>query len=187
MRLVPVSQADIEQVRTWRNSEPVRSGMIRREEITPAMQQDWFAAVSKDPGCAYYVIQVLDGDISVGVVDMKKVDAIHGHGEWGIFLGETSHRGKGVAAEAACLLLHHAFGAWGLHKIKATLLAGNDASVRFHESIGFAAEGLLREEVHVEGRRQDIILGGLLASDFYQTDKVRAVLEEAGRTLPDSH
>ena len=92
-------------------------------------------------------------------------------------------RGKGIAAEAACLLLHHAFSEWGIHKIKATLLAENTSSLRFHQSLGFAKEGFLREEVYIGGFYRDVILCGLLSSEFYQVSRVKEVLQYAGRPL----
>ena len=41
--------------------------------------------VSDDTQSAYYVIKLLDGEIPVGLVDLKKVDKNNQHGEWGIF------------------------------------------------------------------------------------------------------
>lgn len=181
--LSPLGETDIERVRTWRNSDEVRNCMIWRGEITPKAQKDWFRMVSNNTQTAYYMIKLLDGEIPGGLVEIKKVDKNNQHEEWGIFLGETSLRGKGIAAEAACLFLHHAFSEWNIHKIKATLIAENTSSIRFHQSIGFAKEGLLREEVYIGGYYKDVILCGLLSSEFYQKNRVKKVLQTARRSL----
>lgn len=184
MRLLPVEVDHIELIRTWRNSPQVNEGMIWREPITPEMQQTWYKKISKDANAAYFIIEEQAGGTPVGVVDIKKIDQRHRNAEWGIFMGESAHRGQGFATEAACLLLHHAFKQLKLHKVKATLLADNTASIRFHKSLGFKLEAHLRQEASIDDQFHDVLLGGLLKQDFYNAAKPQATLLEVGINLP---
>jgi UDP-4-amino-4,6-dideoxy-N-acetyl-beta-L-altrosamine N-acetyltransferase len=183
VNLKPVEEDHIELIRKWRNAQHVTSGMIWRETITSEAQSTWLKKISKGPNSAYFVILEKEGGEPVGVVDIKKINHLHRHGEWGIFLGETSHRWKGIATEAACLLLHYSFQELGLHKVKATLIAENIASIRFHEALGFQIKGHLKDEACIKGLFHDVLLGGLLQKDFYHSRRSRKVLQDAGIAL----
>ena len=52
-------------------------------------------------------------------------------------------RGRGIAAAATALLVDWAFDQ-GIERIQANVLAGNEASRRVLEAIGFVEEGVLR-------------------------------------------
>lgn len=55
-----------------------------------------------------------------------------------------SAQGKGIATEAANALVRYAFGALGMRRIGLTHSAGNDASRRIAEKLGFSFEGIQR-------------------------------------------
>jgi RimJ/RimL family protein N-acetyltransferase len=55
-----------------------------------------------------------------------------------------SAQGKGIATEAANALVRYAFGALGMRRIGLTHSAGNEASRRIAEKLGFSFEGIQR-------------------------------------------
>lgn len=86
------------------------------------------------------------------------------HGELGYWLG-ARHRGEGYATEAARALVRWAFRRWKLRRVFAQVLAGNKASVRVLEKIGFLREGVRRKHIRKGGRWYDAHQFGLLRED----------------------
>ncbi len=127
-----LDHAHIEQVRQWRNSEAVRRWMEFRGEITPAMQERWFAAL--DPASQFYYLIEHRGE-PIGVVNIKHVK--DGSGEGGIFIADERQQNSPVAVQAILAMYDFGFDTLGLREITAHILADNPRAIRFNEVLGF--------------------------------------------------
>ncbi len=76
-------------------------------------------------------------------------------------IGEPGYRGKGLAEEATKLWVNYGIHGLGLKKIYVSTLQTQMANIRLNESIGFQVEGLLRNEVLIDGQRHDVLRMGL--------------------------
>jgi ribosomal-protein-alanine N-acetyltransferase len=86
---------------------------------------------------------VVDGTL-VGGVGIRPHDGeAEGVAQFGYWLGRA-HWGRGIATEAARLLIAHAFGLRHLRRLEAFVFAPNAASARVLEKCGFTLEGVLR-------------------------------------------
>ena len=74
--------------------------------------------------------------------------------------------GNGYATEVSRALITFGINQMHLNRIEADIIAGNTASMRVLEKLGFHEEGILRERVYKDGKYHDIHLFGLLAKDF---------------------
>ena len=74
--------------------------------------------------------------------------------------------GSGLIREALPLVIDHAFGPLGLHRIEADADPRNVRSLSLLESLGFTREGRQRERYLAGGERQDAVLYGLLESEW---------------------
>nr|MBO2508612.1 GNAT family N-acetyltransferase [Bacillota bacterium] len=101
-------------------------------------------------GCGLRVNRTLVGDADIGYV-------LH-----------RDYWGRGLAAEAAGLLLQLGFGQLGLSRIWATCDVENRASARVLEKIGMQREGRLRRNLLVRGRWRDSYLYAILADEWRQ-------------------
>jgi RimJ/RimL family protein N-acetyltransferase len=77
-------------------------------------------------------------------------------------IGEADMRGRGLMREAAELWVGYGVGALGLRKIYLTTLAAHIGNIKLNEEIGFRVEGILRNEVLVDGEPHDVLRMGLL-------------------------
>ncbi len=77
-------------------------------------------------------------------------------------IGEGDMRGRGLMREAAELWVGYGVGALGLRKIYLTTLAAHIGNIKINEEIGFRVEGILRNEVLVDGEPHDVLRMGLL-------------------------
>lgn len=63
--------------------------------------------------------------------------------------------GRGIGTVACALGVRHGFMRVGLHRITATHLPENEASAKILASNGFRREGLLRQNLHIDGQWRD--------------------------------
>jgi RimJ/RimL family protein N-acetyltransferase len=98
----------------------------------------------------------------VGCVAYLDVDADQRRAELRKMIGDPAMRGRGLMREAAELWVGYGVGALGLRKIYLTTLSTHIGNIRINEEIGFRVEGILRNEVLVDGEPHDVLRMGLL-------------------------
>jgi ribosomal-protein-alanine N-acetyltransferase len=74
---------------------------------------------------------------------------------WVGYWVESGAAGGGVATGAVALVVDHAFGPVGLHRVEATVRPENAASLRVLTKLGFRDEGLLQRYLEVDGAWRD--------------------------------
>ncbi len=134
IRLEPITEADLETVRRWRNAEHVKLYMQYREHITEAMQQSWFRSLDKS--CNYYFMIQKESE-KVGVVNLKDIDWNLKTAEAGIFIGEENYLNTLVPVLATVSMMEYAFEILQLKSLKAKIASDNLKAVLFNESIGY--------------------------------------------------
>jgi RimJ/RimL family protein N-acetyltransferase len=77
-----------------------------------------------------------------------------------------TERGRGVATQAAAILIDHLFSACPNERVQATVLDGNEASSRVLERIGMQHEGLLRRMSFLRGRYVDVHIYAIVREDW---------------------
>ena len=75
-------------------------------------------------------------------------------------IGAVEARGQGLAEEATRLWIRYGMGRLGLQKIYVSTLQTHIRNVQLNERIGFRVEGLLRNEVSIDGERHDVLRMG---------------------------
>ena len=102
----------------------------------------------------------------IGTIFIKNLDHANHNGEYGIFIGEATARGKGYAKAATELILRHGFEVLGLHRIYLTVMSDNYPAIKTYEKCGFLREGVMREEYLRDGAYVDIIMMAMLKQDW---------------------
>jgi RimJ/RimL family protein N-acetyltransferase len=75
-------------------------------------------------------------------------------------------RGRGAATTATRLLARWALTSLGLERVDLHAATDNAASQRVAEAAGFVREGVLRSHQALKGRRNDMVVFGLVRSDL---------------------
>lgn len=97
----------------------------------------------------------------------------HARAEVGYAIGRP-YWGRGLVAEAVIALLKLGFGQLGLNRIEARCMPQNVASARVMEKAGMSFEGVLREQMLVKGRFDDLKMYSILRREYYgEEDKAR--------------
>jgi RimJ/RimL family protein N-acetyltransferase len=106
----------------------------------------------------------------VGTIGLHRIDWINRSAEFGIVIGEASARGRGIGTEATWLICRHGFQRLNLHRIWLGVFASHTSAVAMYERLGFVREGVMREEILRDDKREDKLIMGLLARDLRDLD-----------------
>ena len=86
--------------------------------------------------------------------------------------------GRGIATQAACILINHLFDATPIQRIQATVVVGNEASIRVTEKVGMKYEGMLRQVVWLHGRYADVNIYSILRDEWKDEQSYRRMCPE---------
>lgn len=148
---------DTELIVRWRNSDAVRRNFIYQALFTAESHIKWIRTMVDTGRVIQMIICDLASDAPLGSVYIRDIDRQHNKAEYGIFIGEGQARGRGVGTAAAKLMLRYCFEEQGLHRIFLRVFADNLQAIRSYEKAGFRREGLLRDDVCIEGKYRDIL------------------------------
>lgn len=86
--------------------------------------------------------------------------------ELGITIGDKAYWGQGYGRETVALLLDYAFRLRNFHKVWLTVNGANERAQRAYAACGFVGEGRQRQQVWSNGRYDDLLLMGVLRSEW---------------------
>ena len=111
-------------------------------------------------------IHLADTDRLIGTCAFSQLDGDNGSALFHITIGERECWGRGYGTEATALMLEHAFGALGLHRVGLAVFAYNERAIRSYRKVGFVLEGRSREAIWREGAFSDEIHMSILAHEW---------------------
>lgn len=156
-----LTEDDLPMVLAWRNHPAVRSFMLTQHEISLQEHRNWFARVKKDKTRRQLI--VIDGSNPLGFVQFNPVSQ-GGITNWGFYVRPDAPKGSGSKLGHAALM--YAFNRLRLHKICGQAIECNSASIAFHQYLGFAVEGRLREQQRIGDHYHALVCFGLLAKEW---------------------
>ena len=142
-------------------------------EATAQSQWEGILSLHEEDGRLDLAILPADAepdDEPVGLVSLSPRDERGGVFTAPIFL-LPEYRGEGLGRAALSLLLAYAFRERRIHKLQATILADNAASVALHESLGFRLEGTLAEQHWHNGHWCDELWYGMTERAWFELNE----------------
>lgn len=124
----------------------------------------WFNSIKDRKDRADYTITY--NEEPVGLIGLINIDNRNRKGEYYITLGGKRYRGQGIAMVASHLLIKEGFYAYNLNKIYLYTEVENTSAQRLFERVGFIKEGLLREDLILDGRIVDRFIYGLVVAEY---------------------
>ena len=106
------------------------------------------------------------GDMHIGNISLQSIDWISRNAEFAIIMGEKRFWGRGVAKEAADLILRHGFVELNLHRIYCGVSQDNIPMQRLAVYLGMKKEGIRRESTFKNGSYRDTVEFGVIRKEF---------------------
>lgn len=160
-----MTEEDTADIIRWRNLEEVRTHFIYQEPFTREIHENWLHHVVQKGKAAQMIICDRKSGKGLGSVYIRDIDHRHRKGEYGIFIGETAARGRGIGTRAASLMIGYGFRELALHKIFLRVFADNIQAVRSYEKAGFIREAYLKDDVCIGGVFRDMILMAVIREE----------------------
>jgi len=166
IHLRPLDMGDLERCLRWMNDPELLQFLGRRTPMSREMETQWLAKQYQDERNTNLAIVLKDGDRHIGNCGLDQVDCWDHNASFGIFIGEPDAREQGYGTEAAKLLLDYGFRQLNLHRIHLTVFSFNKRAQKAYEKAGFVVEGARREAYYRHGQYHDIVLMGILRSEW---------------------
>lgn len=160
---------DVPIFAAWINDPEVRFGISSFLPMSIAREEGWFESMVKRPAIEHpLTIEVKEGEewTAIGNIGFFDFGNLARKAEVGIMIGNKAYWDQGYGTEAMALILKHGFETLNLNRVFLRVFERNPRAVRCYEKVGFLHEGKLRQDVYVEGDYSDMLLMGILRSEW---------------------
>jgi RimJ/RimL family protein N-acetyltransferase len=183
---------NLEAFRRW-YSDPEIARLARYQEapMRPDEVERFFTARVVGTDALAMAIHERSSGRLIGTCAFSQLDGENGSALYHITIGEKDAWGHGHGTEATQLMLDHAFGSLGLHRIALFVFEFNERAIRAYRRCGFVVEGRSRESIWRDGRWWDELAMSVLESDWRRLrpaadgDAARRVAEPAGADVTE--
>lgn len=174
IRLRAVEREDLKKFHEWLNDPEVTHGLAMNFPLSMVDEENWFnglaqRSLSEKP----FSIEIKKSKQwkLIGSCGFHAIEERNRSGEVGIVIGDKSEWNKGYGAEVMTLLQQHGFETLNLNRISLQVYADNIRAVRSYEHAGFVLEGQLREANYQNGTYQNVLIMGVLRSEWNSNKK----------------
>jgi RimJ/RimL family protein N-acetyltransferase len=163
--------------RWYADPEIARLARYQQTPMRPEEIERFFAARVVGPDALAMAVHERATGRLIGTCAFSQLDGDNGSALYHITIGESDAWGQGYGTEATHLMVDHAFGTLGLHRIALFVFEFNERAIRAYKRCGFVIEGRSRESIWRDGRWWDEIAMSILESDWR---RLRATSPRAG-------
>ena len=152
--------------RWYADPEIARLARYQQTPMRPEEIERFFAARAVGPEALAMAVHETTTGRLIGTCAFSQLDGDNGSALYHITIGERDAWGHGYGSEATQLMIDHAFGTLGLHRIALFVFEFNERAIRAYQRCGFVIEGRSRESVWRDGRWWDELAMSILNSDW---------------------
>lgn len=132
-------------------------------------EEKWYENLSASKDTYNFAIETLEDKKYIGGCGINEVDWKNSYVVVGIFIGDKDYLGKGYGTDAMKVLMNFIFEQMNIHKIKLNVFSFNKRAIKSYEKCGFKVEGILRDELFVDGKYHDEVSMGILREEYYNS------------------
>jgi [ribosomal protein S5]-alanine N-acetyltransferase len=130
-----------------------------------------------------FAMVLRDPNSLIGAISLMDITREHERAEIGFWVGKP-YWNQGYCTEAAEAVVQYGFSALNMYRIHSTVLKRNPASSRVMLKLGMTPEGCLRAHDKKWEQFEDILLYGMLRSEWRQRQEIIDAQDE--RTGPET-
>ncbi|MFN4219838.1 MAG: GNAT family N-acetyltransferase [bacterium] len=166
--LTPIERHNLVSVHQWLK-ELDNFFYFSDQFITPPTLDEieiWYNSLINNNKNKVFIINHNETKVSLGMVELSKIDWKNRNAYIGVLIGNRNQRGKGFATESLKILINLAFQYWNLHKLYALIVDNNLPSIKLFEKMNFTKEAVLIQSYFVDNEYHDQFLYSLLRNDY---------------------
>lgn len=114
----------------------------------------------------HFAIRAKEDDRLMGKASVQWIEWTNGNGWIQLGFGSADDRHKGYGSQALSMLTRFAFAELNLFRVSARIPEYNEAAIDLFKKFGFVEEVRRRQAIDRDGRRWDLLVFGLLNSDW---------------------
>jgi RimJ/RimL family protein N-acetyltransferase len=146
-----LDRTDAPTILPWVNDPEVTEHLLVYRPFSLAAEEAFIDAINRSEADVVFGICQREPDRLVGVCGLHRIDHKNAHAMFGIFIE---------------LVLQYAFDTANLNRVWLHVFEDNPGAIRVYEKLGFAREGLLREDTFRRGRYGNTVVMGILRADW---------------------
>lgn len=164
-----VERDDLVLFRDWRNLPHFRKNFREVRELSLADQEQWFDSLLQTKHINFmFTIVDLKSNEPIGAAGLLYINWIIRSADFSFYIGADEHYidDKGIAHEAATLLIDYGFKNLNLNKIWMELYEFDSKKLTFFQNeFEFRSDGILRDNCFEDGRYWNSHILSLLRKD----------------------
>jgi RimJ/RimL family protein N-acetyltransferase len=169
VRLRALEPEDLERCYRWLN-DPEVTRFIEGGRYPPSMVQEreWLDnAVRNRSGFANVLLAMETKDgVHIGNIGLHEGSPEHRRAKLGIITGDKDYWSKGYGTDAIRRLLRFAFEQMNLNRVELGTFDFNERAQACYRKCGFVEEGRRRQDRYIDGAYHDLIIMGILRSEW---------------------
>ncbi len=154
----PLQKKDVKQVSEWLRENEIKGTFIDFFPKDSAHLEEYLLGSKNKLFFATYY----KTDNFVGIIGAERIDSNFKKLEMKKFIGDKEFRGKGIGKFSTFLFLYYVFNILKFNKVFIHSMDTNIKNINLNSHFGFDLEGLLFNEVSIDGLYHDVIRMGLL-------------------------
>jgi RimJ/RimL family protein N-acetyltransferase len=172
--LVTLKATDPERDHTFFNAwskDSLYGRLLDADPITlwpKKMTKEWLEK-HLDEFLGFTIFKNEDLERPIGLIGLDGINWVSRDCSVGIGIGDRDDWGRGYGTDAMRVILRYAFCQLDLHRVSLSVFDYNPRAIRSYEKAGFVREGIEPQMLEREGKRYDIILMGILRSEWKDT------------------
>lgn len=115
---------------------------------------------------------IFENDKIIGGIGMHQWDQETKRAQIGYWIS-SGYEGKGIVSHSLVKFIEYLFDKIGLNKIEIHFLQANKRSAKVATRLGFKVEGIIRQSILRNGMPHDVIVAGLLRSEWAAQSHVK--------------
>jgi RimJ/RimL family protein N-acetyltransferase len=168
VRLRPIELTDLDRYCTWVVDREVTQWLTITYLISRQDEEKWLRErmTQTRPPRITLAIETLADERHIGSIDLDEHSREDRRADLGIMIGDKAYWSQGYGTDAIRTLLRFGFDEMNLNRVSLQVLAQNQRAIASYRKCGFVEEARLRDDWFSEGRFQDVLVMGVLASEF---------------------
>ena len=151
----------------WVNNELVRKTLAFSDyPVSELATETWLRKAATDDKRKDFIICLKKNDEPIGFCGIKNIDLFNQKAESYLAIGDVNYWGKGLGYETKKALLNYSFDHLNLNKVYSYHQADNEAMIKINMKLGAHNDGLLREDMRINGEMKDMVIISVLKQDY---------------------